>query len=472
MKATCREVIDAVVRDGDEASGARAARHLDHCGSCAAQARARAAVRTAVLAEDDHLDDLTRTRVLARLGPAIDEVAARRAGRTPGRLVHWVWGAGVAVVAGAIVTTAWRLAAPPAATNPAAPPIAARAPAAVDRSGRVLTPYALEGAGKEAETGAAAPSSARLGEARDRLSVPANATMRAHLAGRADLTLVGPLDLAVTSASSELVVLALGRGVLVGDYDGARGGTLRVRSGDVTVEVVGTLFAVEARAEGTRVSVAHGKVRVERAGEIFTLTGGQSWSTGSPRPEPLPRQVSRLFDRAPDRSAGGPAGGAARSSVRPAASPAVAAAPRTAPEPAPGTTPPHPARPAPTAPAATVVPPAPVTAASLYRLVESALQAGDDGRAHDLLAELVARFPADPAADAARFELALTFEKAGKPDQAFALTEAILRGRARGPFVGPARLLRCRVARAYLASHPEAPGDSAAVKVRRECDAE
>jgi hypothetical protein len=100
------------------------------------------------------------------------------------------------------------------------------------------------------------PGQPELGNAMDRLELPARATVRAHLAELADLLLVGPLDLAVVSANPGLVELDLARGTLVGDYDGARGGKLRVRSGEVTVEIVGTFFAVEANTEVTRVSVA------------------------------------------------------------------------------------------------------------------------------------------------------------------------------------------------------------------------
>ena len=223
----------------------------------------------------------------------------------------------------------------------------------------------------------------------------------------------------MTSASRELVVLNLVRGTLVGDYDGTRGGTLRVRSGDVTVDVVGTLFAVETSAAGTQVSVAHGKVRVERRGEVLTLTNGQSWSTNRAKREPVPPQVAQLFERGPHRPIG------AASSPRPA--PSIA--------PAPAVLPPRPPAPV-TPPPAAATPIAPVSAASLYRLAESALQSGEDARGQQLLSELVSRFPSDSAADAARFEMALIFEKTGKAEQALALTDEIVRGRAEGPSSG------------------------------------
>ena len=432
MNAACRELVDSVVRDDmDEAGRARAERHVQHCATCAAQARARSAVRAAVFAEDDHLDDLTRTRVLTRLGQTIDEVAARRALGKAGSLARWAWASGIAVVAAAALLMAWHrfdrpvsgtVVGPPpelprVAQTPAPPPAAPGAPAARDEGGRVLIPYAIGGA--------AAPSKTQLGKARDRVVLPAQATMRAHLAERADLTLVGPLELAVTSASRDLVVLELARGTLVGDYDSTRGGRLRVRSGDVTVEVVGTLFSVATGTAGTQVSVAHGKVRVEHGGEVLTLTNGQSWRTGSKKLEPVPRQISLLFERGPLRPEPAPA------ALRP---PPPAGPPR----------PPLPATPPPTAAA-------PVTAASLYRLAESALQHGDDDRGQRLLSELVTRFPADPTADAARFEMALIFEKTGETARAFALTDEIVRGRSQGPFVGPARLLRCRLAKTHRA---------------------
>jgi TolA-binding protein len=469
-KSTCRELVDAITRDDrdDGAKAERIERHTPHCEACAARAHTRATVRDAVLAENDRLDDLTRTRVWARLTDTIDAVAARRASKG-GRWVRLAWPLGLAAAAVALLVvlhqSQWSRTTPvkEVATLPA---------------DRVLTPYLVKTADEAERT--------ELGKALDRLELPARTTVRAHLAQLAELMLVGPLDLKVASAKQGLVEVELARGTLVGDYDGARGGKLRVRSGEVTVEIVGTLFAVEANAGTTRVSVAHGKVRVERPGEVVVLVGGQSWSTSSKNVEPLARPASLLFEQAArgrvdQANAADPRGPAlaevqarlgAEAPLREATAsrvrrPLAANLDRRAPEEQPDlassapepqasswTTPPAapavpsvpPAAPrAELAPAPISPPAAPVTASSLYRQAEAALQRGEVARGQQLLSDLVLRFPDDPTADAARFELALNYQKAGKRDQALALADELVRGGREGPFVEPARFLRCRL---------------------------
>lgn len=526
----CREVVDSIVRDDlDQAVRARIERHIARCESCAAEVRGRAGVRAAVLGLDDRLDDLTRSRVEARLEHTIDERAAVRAGRRSwGSRPALLSAAGLVVVAGVALLFTWQLTsrrndrsvrapelagaapqpqvpAPPLTTDPPLAPAPRHLPAAPlarstrpapapTRAGRVLTPYAVIPAN--------ARGAGRLGEARDRVSVPANTTIRARLVDRAELTLVGPVELAVTSASPELVALELTRGSLVGDYDPAAGGKLRLRTRDATVEVVGTLFAIEASSAGTRVSVAHGKVRVESRGEIVTLTDGQSWSARGRRVQPLLRRASLLFQGASRRSppesvepTGGqppvrqraallaqsrPAEpGVSVQRARPQEQPGPDAADRdkpVAPPISPAPPPAAPASPPPPPQLAPPAPPPPVTAASLYRQAELALRQGDDARGLQLLSQLVSHFGADPTADAARFELALILEKAGEVDKAIALTNEIGRSGRNGPFVEPARFLRCRLDRRrpadattcltrFVSEHPRSPRHAEALQM-------
>jgi outer membrane protein assembly factor BamD (BamD/ComL family) len=118
----------------------------------------------------------------------------------------------------------------------------------------------------------------------------------------------------------------------------------------------------------------------------------------------------------------------------------------------------------------------------LYRQAEIALRRGDDARGQQLLSELVSRFAADPAADAARFELALIFERAGKLEKAIALTGEIVRGGGNGPFAEPSlqMLIKLHVAaghcepaanlaKTYLAKHPEGPFAAHIWKVIADC---
>lgn len=496
-KPICRELIKAIAQDKlDDSAKAALERHVEGCATCRPVARARAAMRDAVLAEDDRLDDLTRTRVLARLGKTIDEVTFGNISRV-GRVRRGLaWSLGLAAAAAVVLGLGLYLAQRPV-TNPAKEVSSAK-------PSPLLTPYDVQVADE--------PARPVLGKALDRLQLPARATVRAHLAELAELTLVGPLDLSVASASQEVVELQLGRGILVGDYDGTRGGKLRVHSGATTVEVVGTLFGVEANHGDTRVSVVHGKVRVECQGEVVMLTNGQSWSASRKKVEPFTQSVSLLFEQAAhgfvdeavpaqrESATPRPTPSTARSvetsvrvptssRTRPAlamnlprhaseesAGPAVAlpapevppASPSTAgsasaaistsmvwpppsaePESAPTW---HPAD-APTSalgPTSMPVPPAvpnppPVTAASLYRQAETALQHGDGARGQQLLSDLIARFPMDPSTDAARFELTLIFQKAGQRQQALALADELARSPREGPFMEPARFLRCRL---------------------------
>ena len=58
------------------------------------------------------------------------------------------------------------------------------------------------------------------------------------------------------------------------------GGTLRVRSPGALTTVVGTLFAVEAMGLGSRVAVAHGRVRTEDlSGGSAQVSAGSGWTS-------------------------------------------------------------------------------------------------------------------------------------------------------------------------------------------------
>lgn len=78
----------------------------------------------------------------------------------------------------------------------------------------------------------------------------------------------------------------------------------RVVAGDVTVEVIGTRFAVSRIGNVTRVDVTRGKVAVHGNGEQRLLGAGQSWSSApivadKPAPLPPPPPVARVEAPAP-----------------------------------------------------------------------------------------------------------------------------------------------------------------------------
>jgi len=503
-----------LVSDEPRIDAAALRHHVQVCPDCRAAASARATVRESVHAADDLIDDLTKARVLGRIldelepvRPSAPSLRGRHGGfafwRRPGRRARVVWSLVLAAACGVVLGVSLRGREDADRTAPVA-------------SARLaLEPYASHFGGDVPTT--------LPGHGLDRLQLPAHAWMRARLGPSADLTLLGPLELTVRERQDLRVELALTRGALVGDFDGAGGRRLRICTGDATVEIVGTRFLVEANLGSTRVSVAHGRVRVESRGRVRMVDGGMSWSTEKDEAEPLPKAVAELFERA-TRGSWGDANGEPRESAptdqRPGppphaakereakharlalrkvgvthanarvmaprapkvsqdlgtneappttltSSPGLSAAsaegapvevsPAVRPE---GEAAPRPVAAASASRAPSVAAPAagrasetaPSTAAlrahtpsDLYRRAEGALGRGDETQGKELLEALVSEFPHEEIVDSARFELALLAKKAGRSREALAETRAILGHGGTGPFVEPARFLRCRV---------------------------
>jgi TolA-binding protein len=104
------------------------------------------------------------------------------------------------------------------------------------------------------------------------------------------------------------------------------------------------------------------------------------------------------------------------------------------------------------------------------------LRRGDNVGGKQLLGELVRAFPDEAMADSARFELALLAKEGGRSKEARAHTREILRHGQTGPFVEPARFLRCRIdldddrdaaadclAR-FVRDYPQSPHDAFALR--------
>jgi len=117
---------------------------------------------------------------------------------------------------------------------------------------------------------------------------------RATVGTRVRLTLVGDGRVTVLAAARDGdIELALHAGRLLVDYDGRAGGTLRVRSPGALTTVVGTLFAVEVAAAGSRVAVARGKVRTETTtGDGAEVAAGNSWTSGDGRLAPISNELA------------------------------------------------------------------------------------------------------------------------------------------------------------------------------------
>jgi ferric-dicitrate binding protein FerR (iron transport regulator) len=228
------------------------------------------------------IDDIHVSRIGAGIEEALDRVgveAAAPSDARPRRALRFTgFTAGIAAAAAAFVVGRheWR---PVVATPPPPAPLVAREP-------RLLAPYLYSGAGADEQTLDAA----------SRLVVRAGARVRATIGTRVRLTLVGPGSVAVAPGADDGGIdLALQEGRLFVDYDGHGGGALRVRSPGALTTVVGTLFAVEAVADTTRVSVARGRVRTEAAGVDHTIVAGAAWSATDGAVDRMPADVAQAL---------------------------------------------------------------------------------------------------------------------------------------------------------------------------------
>ncbi|HEX4454731.1 MAG TPA: FecR domain-containing protein [Kofleriaceae bacterium] len=278
---------------------------------------------------------------------------------------------------------------------------------------------------------------------------PADTRLSLHLDGATRAVLVGPAELEPVAHSATTTVVRIRRGTLLGEFEGGHGRMLQILAPGATIEIVGTLFAVEARADATCVSVSHGTVKLTTAARVQLVTTGQ-------------RACSDQIGRSPIAPA-------MRDELAHHESAAIAtAAPATPPAmPRPIITP-------------IVIPPAPVVAPSppakpldaggLYAEAERALAARDPAAADRALAKLVVEFPATKLLDQAYYDRArIAFDRGvwaearGDLDQLARLADS--------PLVEPGAYLRCRVAVAaadgsaaecfagYRARFPRSPHD-------------
>lgn len=124
-------------------------------------------------------------------------------------------------------------------------------------------------------------------------------------------------EVEVRSADPGEVTFVLARGTIDCDVAPRKGRPLRVRAGDVVVEVVGTRFSV-ARTPGVRVDVTHGQVRVRTPGGEFLVGPGERWSEGGAAPATAGPSGSAV--RGPAEVAAPPASAGIAGSAAPVAS--------------------------------------------------------------------------------------------------------------------------------------------------------
>ena len=92
------------------------------------------------------------------------------------------------------------------------------------------------------------------------------------------------------------VRIRLNAGGIIVNAAKQRAGHLYVETKDITVSVVGTVFLVNADAEGSRVAVIEGEVRVQRDGVARNLGPGEQVTT-RPVAEPLPLKDGVAWSR-------------------------------------------------------------------------------------------------------------------------------------------------------------------------------
>jgi TolA-binding protein len=408
-------------------------------------------VRSALTA-DDRLDDIKRAQIWARIDARLDEPAPRR---------RW-WPAIALTSAAACAALAW---------------LALRT----------------------------------RGTAEIAFVAPAETTLSTHLGPHTRAALVGPAHVELVGTPGDATAVRLRSGTLLAEFTGGPGRSLRVEAPGVVVEIVGTLFAVEARGDDTCVSVSHGRVRVTPVGEsALAVSTGETWCRSHaiapispamsdalgrheavitataaappappiveplPLPAPAPSPIVEPLPppAAPPPAAPPPAAAAPRvdrAAVIAPRSPAVQREPvaiahepeRVAESPSPS---PAPAEPAP-APA-----PPPVTADSLYTSAESALAHGNAPAADRSLAQLLASFPDSALADQALYERArIAYQRHAYSDARAHL--AHLAQLTSSALAEPGAYLTCRIAvethdagakpclLAYRKAYPRSPHD-------------
>jgi TolA-binding protein len=281
---------------------------------------------------------------------------------------------------------------------------------------------------------------------------PADTRLSLQIDDATRAVLVGPAELEPVAHSATTTVVRIRRGTLLGEFEGGHGRSLQILAPGAVIEIVGTLFSVEARADATCVSVSHGTVKLTTAARVQLVTTGR-------------RACS-------DQIATSPIAPAMRDELAHHAATAIAA---VAPPPVPVVTPIITPTPTPTPPAA-VMPPvitAPakqLDAGQLYAEAERALAARDPAAADRALAKLVGEFPTTKLLDQAYYDRArIAFDRGAWAEARGDLER--LAQLADSPLVEPGAYLRCRVAVAaadgsaaacfggYRARFPQSPHD-------------
>src|SRR4051812_4604678 len=131
----------------------------------------------------------------------------------------------------------------------------------------------------------------------DAFVAPRNATLSLELGSHAHAALVGPARLDVLDTIGDATAVALRSGTLLAEFEGGPGRSLRIVTPSATIEIVGTLFAIEGRDPATCVWVAHGKVRMTTFARVIEIGGGQAACSDDVAPHAVTQEVRTALAR-------------------------------------------------------------------------------------------------------------------------------------------------------------------------------
>jgi hypothetical protein len=119
------------------------------------------------------------------------------------------------------------------------------------------------------------------------LAAPAGTVLSSSIGPHARTALLGPAALDVITATDGVTEVRLRSGTLLVEFAGGPGRSLRVIAPGATIDVIGTVFAVEV-SSSTCISVTHGRVRVTTPTRTAEVTTDQRLCTDHPAPTPIP----------------------------------------------------------------------------------------------------------------------------------------------------------------------------------------
>lgn len=264
MNKACRNLRDSLARGPGEVLGSDARAHLATCADCRAQAAANDRFILTLRQDEPPIDDFARTRLLARLGPELDDLAARRGGHRPSSSRRWLVLVATAAVAAGVTWWSGRTGSPPPQSHLTT----------VELEREQIQPYVI--AGSRSDSAAATLLAGKFST----LVVGDHELVRAT-AGDRDVRIaaIGPSRIDVERATATTIELAA-TGTLLVDAHASR--SIGVRIGTLTVHASNAIFAVQQSPSTTVIFVARGELELPdtrlHAGEWYGPSEARSAS--------------------------------------------------------------------------------------------------------------------------------------------------------------------------------------------------